>query len=105
MASYTGEGTILGGLPVIAEVSWGTSWEGEGYAEIDAIYWRKRDGSKGGAIPQAIMDRAEKYDSYFSCLIEQLSEQAAYEAAVARGEAYPGEQAMIPLDAKFLEST
>lgn len=34
MASYTGQGTILGGLPVIADVSWGTDYWGEGYAEI-----------------------------------------------------------------------
>ena len=44
MAHYTGEGTILGGLPIIAEVSWGTDHWGEGYAEIEAIYWRQRDG-------------------------------------------------------------
>ncbi len=86
MASYTGQGTILGGLPVIADVDWGTDYWGEGYAEIEAIYWMKRDGSKGKPIPQSVFDRAEKYDNYFSSLIEQLSENAAYEAAHADGE-------------------
>lgn len=46
----------------------------------------KRDGSKGKPIPQKVFDRAEAYDSYFSSLVEQLSDQAAYEAAEARGD-------------------
>jgi hypothetical protein len=86
MSSYTGRGTILGGLPVVADVDWGTDYWGEGYAEISAIYWMKRDGSKGKPIPQSVFDRAEAYDSYFSSLVEQLSEQAAYEAAEHEGE-------------------
>ncbi|MCK9361767.1 hypothetical protein M0Q28_06125 [Patescibacteria group bacterium] len=86
MSHYTGRGAILGGLPVIAEVSWGTDYWGEGYAEIEQIYWMKRDGTKGKPISQKIFDRAEIYDSYFSCLVEQLSEQAAHEAD---GEAEP----------------
>jgi hypothetical protein len=98
MASYTGPGTILGGLPIIADVSWGTDWYGEGYAEIDAIYWRKRDGSKGKQISQTIFDRAEIYDSYFSNLVEQLSEHCMSEAAEACGETYPEPQEMISLD-------
>ena len=98
MSSYTGPGTILGGLPVIADVSWGTDYWGEGYADIDAIYWRKRDGSKGKPIPQHILDRAEKYDSYFCSLVEQLQEHCIYEAAVARGEEYPEPQELIPLE-------
>lgn len=93
MASYTGQGTILGGLPVIADVSWGTNYWGEGYADVDAIYWMKRDGSKGKAIPQHLFDRAEKYDPYFSRLTEQLSDQAAYEARD------PADDEMVLLDA------
>lgn len=86
MSSYSGQGTILGGLPVIADVDWGTDYWGEGYAEISAIYWMKRDGTKGKPIPQKVWDRAEIYDSYFSSLVEQLSEQSAYEEAAERGE-------------------
>jgi len=86
MSYYIGRGTILGGLPVIAEVSWGTDYWGEGYAEIEQIYWMKRDGTKGKPISRKVFDRAEIYDSYFCSLVEQLSEQAAHEAD---GEAKP----------------
>jgi len=99
MAIYTGRGTILGGLPVIADVDWGTDYWGEGYAEIGAIYWMKRDGSKGKPIPQKVFDRAEVYDSCFSSLVEQLSEQCAYEAAEARGEAAKMEE-LLDVDAQ-----
>ena len=96
MSRYTGEGTILGGLPVIAEVSWGQDgFTGEGYAEIEQIYWRKHNGTAGKPISQAMFDRAEKYDNYFSSLIEQLQDQCAYEAATARGETYPPEDTLV----------
>jgi hypothetical protein len=79
-----GPGTILGGLPVIATVDHGKDADtpngpGEYWAEVRAIYWRKRDGSKGAEIPEHIIIRAEKYDSYFSCLIEQVEEYFHYE--------------------------
>lgn len=79
MSTYHGAGTILGGLPIIAEVSWGTDYWGEGYAEVEAIFWMKRDGTAGKPVSQKIWDRAEKYDAYFSCLVEQLQEQFTYE--------------------------
>lgn len=97
MSHYTGQGTILGGLPVIADVSWGTDYWGEGYAEIEAIYWIKHDGTKGKPIPQKVFDRAEAYDSYFSCLVEQLSEQASYEAS-ERERQEQGLPEMVSLD-------
>lgn len=97
MASYTGRGTILGGLPVIAEVDWGTDYWGEGYADISQIYWIKHDGSKGKPIPQKVFDRAENYDSYFSSLIEQLSEQCAHEQ-YERERLEKGEPDLIPLE-------
>lgn len=78
MSRYRGPGTILGGLPIIAEVSWGyDSFNMEHWAEIEAIYWQKRDGSVGKEIPVSVRDRAARYDSYFCNLIEQLNEQAA----------------------------
>lgn len=89
MPRYTGFGTILGGLPIIADVDWGTDYWGEGYAEIEAIYWMKKDGTKGKPIPPKVFDRAELYDSYFSSLIEQLSRAAAHES---------DEQSSNPLD-------
>lgn len=98
MSGYTGEATILGGLPVIATVYWSyDEWTGEHDFEITSICWRKRDGTAGKPVPQSVLDRAEKHDMLFCNLNEQLSEQAAYEAAVRRGEAYPEPQEMVEL--------
>ena len=73
--------TILGGLPVVADVAFGyDSYAGEYYAEVDMIYWRKKDGTAGKQIPQHIRDRAETFDSYFSDLIERANEYLAHEA-------------------------
>lgn len=77
--------TILGGLPVIAEVSFGKdsdtpSGPGDYWAEVENIYWMKRDGSKGREIPKHLWDRAEKYDRYFGSLTEQVSDHLAHEA-------------------------
>lgn len=47
-------------------------------------------------ISQKIWDRAEKYDSYFCGLYEQLSEEAAAQAALARGEEYPPSYELVP---------
>lgn len=102
MRSYTGEAIILGGLPVIATVYWSyDEWTMEHDFTIEAICWRKRDGTAGKPVPQSVWDRAEKHDSYFCNLNEQLNEQAAYEAATARGEEYPEPQELISLDPSY----
>lgn len=80
--SYTvkREATILGGLPIIVEVSFGyDSFSLEHWAEVQHIYWCGRKGSCGKEISNKVRDRAEKYDPYFSNLIENISEQLAYE--------------------------
>ena len=97
MASYTGPGTILGGLPIIAEVFWGTDYWGEGYSDIIAIYWRKRDGTKGKKVSQAIFDRVWEHDPYFCSLVEQLQDECAAERAQANGEAYPPASELVSL--------
>jgi len=80
MAHVIRKASILGGLPIIAEVAFGyDSWNMEHWAEVEGIFWRKRDGTKGKAISQALRDRAEKYDPYFSNLIEYINEEMAYE--------------------------
>lgn len=81
-----GLGVILGGLPVVAQVSFGKDADtpngpGDYWAEVEAIYWCKRDGSRGAPIPQHLRDRAEKYDPYFCRLIEQVSDQLVHEAS------------------------
>lgn len=68
------EATILGGLPIIADVSFGRDYWGEYWAEVDAIYWRRRDGTAGKQISDKVRDRAEKYDPYFGGLIEQAND-------------------------------
>ena len=76
------EATILGGLPVIADISFGyDAYSTEYWAEVDAIYWRKRDGAAGKEISQHLRDKAERYDPYFSDLVERANEQLAYEAS------------------------
>lgn len=82
--SYEGPGTVLGGLPVIAVVESGKDDDtpngpGEYWSEVQAIHWRKRDGSKGKEIPEHIVERAEKYDYGFCALIDAVHEHLAYE--------------------------
>ena len=72
--------TILGCLPVIAEVSFGyDSFTGEYYSDVDEIYWQKRNGDKGKPISIAVRDRANKYDPYWAGLIEEANEYLAHE--------------------------
>jgi hypothetical protein len=71
--------TILGGLPIIAEVSFGQDYWGEHWAEVDHLYWRKRDGTAGKEIPQHLYDKAEAYDYGHSSVIEQVNDYLAYE--------------------------
>jgi hypothetical protein len=75
-----GVGTILGGLPVVADVSFGRDdFTGEYWAEVEHIYWLKKGDKPGKKIPQHVRDRAAKYDHYFSNLIEQVSDYLAYQ--------------------------
>lgn len=91
--------TILGGLPVIADVSFGKDADtpngpGEYWSAVDALYWLKRDGSRGAPVPQHIFDRAERYDPGFCELTERVSEELAYEASQQR-RAATGEPLMV----------
>lgn len=79
MTTYIRETTILGGLPVFAKVSFSADgFTGEGWAEVEEIYWRKGN-RPGKPIPQAVFDRAERYDPYFGALTDHISEQIAWE--------------------------
>lgn len=77
--------TILGGLTVIAEVSFGYD-SGSAYApaehwsEVEGIFWMKRNGTRGKPIPDHLYERAEKYDPYFAHVIEQVIDHLIYEA-------------------------
>lgn len=88
--SAAGRATILGGLPVFVEINAGKDADtpngpGEYYAEVDGIYWLKRDGTKGKEISEKIWDRAIKYDYGFCDLIEQIFDQISREQDIANG--------------------
>lgn len=78
---------ILGGLPAWADVSYGKDADtpngpGECRSEVEELYWRKRDGSKGSPLPDHLFDRALSYgNDYQGCdIIEQVNNQLSYEA-------------------------
>lgn len=86
--------TILGGLPVIAEVwfSRGDGWMTDDDAGVDALFWCKRDGTPGKEVSQKIYDRLDKSDDYWQVgVTEQASEYLAY-----RDD--PTEPEMVPFD-------
>lgn len=67
--------TVLGGLPVIADVWFsGPDYEGEYDAGVDALYWMKRDGSRGKELSQKVMDRIEKQSYWDAYVTEQANE-------------------------------
>ncbi len=78
--------TILGGLPVIAEVwfSRGDGWMTDDDAGVDGLYWIKRDGTRGKHVSRKIWDRLDKID-YWQCdVVEQASDWLAYSDAEER---------------------
>lgn len=94
--------TILGGLAIIADVAFGKDSDtpngpGDYWASVEHIYWLKKNGTKGKEIPQAVRDKAEKYDPYFATLTENVSEMLAYEDW-ERKRLEKGEDAMSPFD-------
>lgn len=73
--------TVLGGLPLIAEVTFtrGDGWMTDDDAEVDALYWVKADGTKGKPVSQAFYDRLEKRDEWWQAgVIEQVCDHIAY---------------------------
>jgi hypothetical protein len=75
-----GPATVLGGLPVVADVWFsGPDYYGEYDCGVNALYWMKRDGSKGKELSQRVMDRIEKRDPYWDANVtEQVSVYLAY---------------------------
>lgn len=64
--------SIMGGLPVIAEVWFsGPDYWGEYDAGVDALYWRNRDGSRGKEVSEAIYDRCHKHDDYWQAYVTE----------------------------------
>ncbi len=76
-----GPATVLGGLPVIAEVWFtrGDGWMTDDDAGVDALYWMKRDGTKGKPLSEKIMERIEK-EEYWECdVIDKVTDHLMYE--------------------------
>ena len=89
--SFEGQSTILGGLPVYAYIDCGKDADtpngpGEYWSEVRSLHWLKKDGTPGKELPEHIVERAEKYDYRFCTLIENISEQLAYEEWERRAE-------------------
>lgn len=71
-----GPATILGGLPVIAEVWFsGPDYQGEYDAGVDGIYWQRRDGTAGAPLSEKIMARLSDY--WQSDVIDSVSNYLA----------------------------
>lgn len=75
----SGPASILGGLPVIADVTFsrGDGWVTDDTADVDCLYWMKRDGSKGKPIPEHMYDRLP---DYWECdVIEAVTDHLCYQ--------------------------
>lgn len=72
----SGPATILGGLPVIAEVWFsGPDYQGEYNAGVDGLYWQRRDGTAGSQLSEKVMSRLPDY--WQGDVIEQVSDYLA----------------------------
>lgn len=73
--------TVLGGLPVVAEVWFsGPDYEGEYDAGCDGLYWPKRDGTRGAPLSEKVMARVEKESFWDAYVIEQANDWLGYNA-------------------------
>lgn len=81
MSFHGAPATILGGLPVWAEVSFGRGdgWTTDDWAEVEGLYWLTRKGKKGAPLSQKILDRLDKIPYWQADVTEQVSEAAAAE--------------------------
>lgn len=67
--------TVLGGLPVIADVWFsGPDYFGEYDAGVNELFWRKSDGSKGKPLPPRIMGRVERENYWEANVTEQAND-------------------------------
>ncbi len=80
--SFFGPCTIKGGLPAWAEVSFGKDSDtpngpGDYWAEVENIFWMKRDGSMGAPVSEKVFDEAMAYDE--SGIIEAVQDHLVHE--------------------------
>lgn len=71
--------TVLGGLPVIADVWFsGPDYDGEYDAGVDGLYWRKADGTKGKELSQKVIDRIDKEQYWQAHVVEQANDWLSF---------------------------
>lgn len=95
---FTGFAKLFGCLPVIVVIASGKDQDtpngpGEYWSELEECYWRKADNSRGKAVSEAVLERAEKQDYGFYCLIQEVIEtnyQAYCEARYGALEIWRG---------------
>lgn len=74
--------TVLGGLPVVAEVWFsGPNYQGEYDAGVDTLFWQTKDSwndptKHGKALSNKVMDRLPDY--WEADVIEQVSDWLAH---------------------------
>ena len=84
-----GPSLLKGCLPVWIEVSAGKDADtpngaGEYWEEVDAIYWLKRDGTKGSHISEKLWEEAEKEDYGFCNMLEGFWDTMRHEQEEAK---------------------
>jgi hypothetical protein len=63
--------TVLGGLRLIAEVWSSQDYWGEWDCGVDALYWIRKDGTKGKEVSQKVYDRIEAHDTYWEAKVTE----------------------------------
>jgi len=70
--------TILGGLPVIADVTFTRDYYGEHDAYVNELYWQVRGSLRHGKpLSQKVMDRLDKIPYWEADVIEQVNDWLA----------------------------
>lgn len=67
--------TVRGGLPVIADVWFsGPDYYGEYDSGVNALYWQKRDGTRGNELSKALMEKIKSQDYWEAYVTEQAND-------------------------------
>lgn len=78
--------TVLGGLPVIADVWFsGPDYWGEYDAGVDGLYWQKRDGSRGKELSTKVMERIEKEQYWDADVTEKANDWLSFNVPTYSG--------------------
>jgi hypothetical protein len=92
MNNLRGPATILGGLPVWAECWFtrGDGWTTDDDCGVDALYWLRRDGTKGAPLPQKIIDRLDKTGHWEASVCEAVCDYFHERGMLDERDAFDG---------------